>query len=134
MRKYIADERTKVFEMLGNLFGWSYMVLAFGPWFDQNVAPHLLTTELMRSLHPSLDLMRASRQAAPGFVAQKVDENSIAAGPNSQWYVWGGTWERFQRIGHCLFALVVGFSGSLLARYFSGRCRASRVDKHLSPE
>jgi hypothetical protein len=31
----------------GALFGWGYLLLVFGPWFNTNVAPHLLSTKLL---------------------------------------------------------------------------------------
>src|SRR5580704_16254064 len=33
------------------LFGWGYMILAFGPWFQTEIRPHLITTPLLDFLH-----------------------------------------------------------------------------------
>ncbi len=32
----------------------AYLLLAFGPWFNTNIAPHLTTTKLFRYLYPKL--------------------------------------------------------------------------------
>src|SRR5262249_24755301 len=36
------------------IFGWGYLVLAFGPWCREFVRPHLLTESALQRLHPHL--------------------------------------------------------------------------------
>jgi hypothetical protein len=36
------------------LFGWAYLLLVFGPWFNSSVKPRLVTTRLITYLHQKL--------------------------------------------------------------------------------
>src|SRR4051794_30069555 len=38
------------------LFGWGSMILAFAPWFHQEVKPHLLTSRLAALAGPALPI------------------------------------------------------------------------------
>jgi hypothetical protein len=37
-----------------SLFGWSYLILAYGPWFESAVSPHLASTRLLQWAYPTM--------------------------------------------------------------------------------
>ena len=44
--------QTRLFWTAFALFGWTYVICVFGPWFESQVKPYLATTRLLKLLHP----------------------------------------------------------------------------------
>jgi len=47
-------ERLRAFWVGFAVLGWGYMLLGYGPWFQNHVSPSLLTSALASSLYPKL--------------------------------------------------------------------------------
>jgi hypothetical protein len=111
------------------LFGWSYALMAFGPWFNLEVQTHLITTraaaELYLVAHPALPI---SQQTQP---VMDMDLYSYAY----RSYDLGLLWERrrvnFIRVGHAVAAQVLAFLGGVLARRFHDSMRDHEPDRRL---
>jgi hypothetical protein len=116
------------------LFGWGYGVLAFGPWFVDQVQPKLPTTQLLGYLYGKLHPTPASGVQLAGTWGQAVTVNgnvfltdtALTSAPqpttaSARWRVFalGGVVadpEPFQRVGQCLFALLAALVGGLASR------------------
>jgi hypothetical protein len=94
------------------LFGWSYMLLAFGPWFQSEVKPHLVTTSLLTFLHGRITPIPAGAFA-------HYDNVYIANATTGIWnIVKPVNSEVFQRTGHCIAGFLAALIGAALARFF----------------
>jgi len=126
------------------LFGWIYVGLSLVP----SVEPRLITTRALSYLDSkvpgrSLKIARVRHSVSwsyrsPGNEVQDVafsmDGSRLATSSQGNVWVWDattgkllggwrGTTDNFVRIGHSLFALLVGWFGAQLSRYL---CPASR--------
>jgi hypothetical protein len=124
------------------LFGWIYLGLSLVP----SIESRLITTKALAYLDskvPGRPLNMVALQTTvtnSGSPSDPVQSAIFAIGTNqlvttSQglWILdvttgklrsgWGGSTENFVRIGHALFALLVGWLGGQLSRH---QCRASR--------
>jgi hypothetical protein len=132
------------------LFGWIYVGLALAP----SVESRLITTKLLAYLDSkvpgrqagivTLQISGTGPGAANGQIqnlAFTIDGSQLATsswGKVKLWNVttgkllggWGGTTENFVRIGHSLFALLVGSFGGKLARRL---CQASSPTEIPAP-
>jgi hypothetical protein len=123
------------------LFGWSYLVLAFGPWFGDSVQPRLPTTALLDYAHGKLQpataqtanlswILTGSLNSTAGYV---VAPPAPASGSTVAFVASKGTLtatapttlaffltptnqEQFRRVGHCLFALLAALIGGMASR------------------
>jgi hypothetical protein len=110
------------------VIAWISMFLAFGPWAAGQVRHNLVTDQLLRSIHRLITPIHAARHVRPGFQLQQESENSYRTGPQSIFEVWGGTWQATQRIGHSMWAIVLGLAGGYLAVNLSGRGDGGRLE------
>lgn len=105
--------------------GWAYLLLSFGPWFDEHVAPHLLTTHLvdagcdwafpdvravtftvMKTV-PAISTRSATTVLRPAPMTRSAPARrvrSVAIGRRSR--------EPYRRIGHSLAALLLALVGT----------------------
>jgi len=124
-----------------SVFGWAYVVLAFG-WFGINVSHQLLTTKLLAYALPKLQQTANSPAIVAVSSAGQVysvplvrrrnlplspDEALVvAAGADKTVKLWNATtvslpgvqlpsWDHFQRVGHSLFGLLIALVGGLSA-------------------
>ncbi len=125
------------------LFGWIYLGLSVVP----SIESRLITTKALAYLDSKVPgrtqagfivRLALTGSGAPNNQVQNVAitavGNQLATSSQGQvriWDVatgrllrgWGGTTENFVRIGHSLFALLVGWFGGLLSHHL---CRPSR--------
>jgi hypothetical protein len=96
-------------------FGWSYLLLAFGPGCETSIRPRLLTTKLLDALAPMVhpttraELLYAVVVSPPGRTG-----DGMAAGTGNPAVVH----QHFQDIGHALIALLLAAIGGMASRYF----------------
>jgi len=96
------------------LFGWGYLVLAFGPWFAMEVQPHLASTRLMAELYP---ILHSSPPSAKTFAYVKdMDLYSYAYRDYDTLVMWERNRMNFIRSGHAAFAQLLALAGGFLAR------------------
>jgi hypothetical protein len=121
------------------LFGSSYLLLVFGPWFDGNVRQHLLTERLLLYLHPKL------QQATQKQVILSLVDGTVVSGdrlhprasnslPLPAGLILGGptpvsTSENFSQIGHSILAVAMGLLGGILSRLFWHRSQSDQAVK-----
>ncbi|MBI3463731.1 MAG: hypothetical protein HY000_11845 [Planctomycetes bacterium] len=110
------------------VFGWGYLALVFGPWFQVIIVPRLLTSHCLLYLHPKLqqwlgpgwcDSSHAiiypvafTSEGLPlyaGDTGKVIRNNLIMASPPIS---------NFETIGHSLFTLLFAAVGSLVASWF----------------
>jgi hypothetical protein len=93
------------------LFGWSYLIVVFGPWFRTEVAPHLVTTPILEYVEVHI------KQLPPGAVPY---HNSYYIGAvRTPWsYLGPRNGEEYMRTGHSLVGLLVALIGGILGRLF----------------
>ena len=95
------------------LFGWVYLLLAFEPWADQDLAPALLSTHGIAWLESSLG----------NEEGQAVVNNVIVTGSShSMIRLWKFS-NPFLQIGHSVFALLFGLFGGMVAGWMSGSAK-----------
>lgn len=102
-------------------FGSVYLVLAFGPWFREEVRPHLPTTWLIENLPQK-----------HSEILKCPDDLETIPGPGNLTYSVGGfhRWNSVpfvaspkldvsirEQIGHSLFAFIFAFMASSIARF-----------------
>jgi len=129
------------------LFAGGYMALAVGPWLSDRFQPQLGTTHLLQYVHgrlipdpaPTAGQLQELRDMRSGLVAQLdiskrharsasdplvrhmrrelegVDYQLAAAKAATLPY------DQFEGVGHCLFALLAGVVGGLVATWFYAR-------------
>jgi hypothetical protein len=103
------------------LFGWSYFVLAFAPWFESDVRPRLLTNRLFTQLYPRVVGM------PPGSFAHYNNFWLADSGTGKWSLVRNGSSDHFEHTAHCLAALAAGLAGGILGRcLFATRGRGDR--------
>jgi hypothetical protein len=104
------------------VFGWGYAILALAPGFWSGVRPYLIASHLLGDLANLLNLPNAE-QPHPNHDWTRVPLDSGLD-------VWFTTvrGERFQRIGHSLFAVVHGVFGGFLASWIESRWKARPVE------
>jgi hypothetical protein len=97
------------------LFSGSYLALAIGPWQSDTIQPQLGTTHLLNYLHAKL----ASPQLDTNVIAAPFQGFVLKRSSGSATYLVVAT--PFQRVGHCLFALLAGLAGGTIAGWFYAR-------------
>jgi hypothetical protein len=109
------------------LFGWVYLLLAFEPWADQDLAPALLSTHGIAWLESSLGNEKG----------QAVMNNVIVSTSHSRIHLWNVSSgspavinPSFLQIGHSVLALLFGLFGGMVAGWMSGT--AKRVADDLA--
>jgi hypothetical protein len=107
------------------VIAWIYLFLAFGPWAVGQVRDHLVTDQLLRPIHRLITPTHAAQYVEPGFQLQQKSENTYQTGPRSVFEIWGGTWQVTQRIGHSMWAILLGLAGGYLAIYFGNQRKAA---------
>jgi hypothetical protein len=139
------------------LFGWGYLTLAFGPWFAEQVRPQLPTTRLLDYVHGKVVesteanatfsvVLPAQNQVMTGSATTTTAKNvfvltastggsqaaRVTASSFSQpfrlLFAGAGNYEPFQRVGHCLFALLAGLVGAIVARRFHAGLRRAEAE------
>lgn len=121
------------------IFGFGYLTLATGPWFEDAVGPRLFTTKLLETLYvvwnPEGHWMSTRlwdpRNGRPISLPSTVStpaaisrgQRLAAAGTTRSVWPWAFGTDipnpySFQGIGHALCALAAGMIGGLVARRF----------------
>ncbi len=103
-------------------FGVGYLVLAFGPWFEDAIRPRLLTTKLLDLTGPLLD--PASRGGKPLQFSPDGSQILLLSRPPSVARIWGpdaSRQVRFETIGHCLASGLLALLGGFTTRGFYER-------------
>ena len=130
------------------LCGWLYLLVHFGPWFNEEMSPFMFTTACLDLLYPHVAAVEQKTAMADptgdtvyglagGFGATTAPAHTI-------WEHWTGIdgagdgfnlvndfivtrSTSFELIGHALFALLFAYLGGLTARRFAklGAARAS---------
>jgi hypothetical protein len=107
------------------IFGCGYMLLAFGPWFDEHVGRSLISQQI---LERSAGLFGHQADLGPhevstfwqnknfGRQAEFVSDPSYFASVGRMLHYWD-----YLLIGHCVFTLLSGLAGALLASRFCTR-------------
>jgi hypothetical protein len=138
-------ETTRAFWLGFALFGWCYLVGTLIPPIESR----LMTTKALAYLDSKLQERPAtlytviSSGTGSGSTTNQIQSIALntlgnplttsSPGRVRIWDVatgrlvggWGGTTEHFVRIGHTLFAVIVGWLGGLLSRHFHARHRAT---------
>jgi hypothetical protein len=102
-------------------FGSAYLVLAFGPWFREEVRPHLPTTWIIEKLpQKHLEILKCPEDLesipGPGNLTYSVSGfqrwNAVpfVTSPNLDVSIR-------EQIGHSLFAFIFAFMASSIARF-----------------
>jgi len=139
-------ESRRAFWLGFTLFGWIYLAFSLVP----SIESRLITTKALafldskvpgRSLGIVTVRLSGNGAGSPSNQVQNIaftiDGKQLATSSQGQvrlWDVttgrvlggWSGTTENFVRIGHSLFALLVGWFGGLLSRRL---CRCSRAQE-----
>ena len=90
------------------LFGWSYLVLTYGPTMRDSVRPLAVTDGILDLVYEVV-----KRDSPPAFVGQP----NIPV-PRNRY---------FQPVGHSLFALIFAFIGGVVGNWFS---RGAKCNSH----
>ncbi len=116
--------------------GWLYLLMNFGPWFDDHVSPYLFTTAFLDLIYPHVAAVEQTAMV-PG-----KNVYGLAGGFGGGFELPGswGHWtaidgapqgfgavnnfvflrpQSFHIIGHSLFALVFAYLGGITARRFA---------------
>ncbi len=97
------------------LIGWGYLLLGFGPWCAEQVRPHLITTWLVDRLYPSIAPSEVIGVDFDFKVATSSTPSQKGLSPHV-YLLATNSREPFQRIGQCLWALLLAFVGGRIAR------------------
>jgi hypothetical protein len=130
------------------VFGWGYFLLTFGPYSASDVRSMLPTTQALAYLHARLRpggfSLLTTVYPPPGgsgiakAVFTDVQPASVPAmvsappAPGSYTFVErlatvGDNFDHFLRVGHCLFTLIAGSFGALIAlRFYRGAAPPQR--------
>jgi hypothetical protein len=114
------------------LFGWGYVMLAFGPWASEAIAPHLPTTMWLDAsyakLHPGDSEAGQARRLWEDALRNYIvavntpsgANSAVAFSPDGKLVVSaappGPAPEPFLRVGHSLWALLAACVGGLVGR------------------
>ena len=133
----VTREHTRSFSVGFAFLGWVYLLLMYGPWFRENVAPHMLSTKGLGFAYEKLFGVEppnsAGGQFGMAFADFDVDGNAdiLLANDKGVYMNLGAgrfatvtaratatrpTQLDFNRIGHCGLALVLAVAGGILAR------------------
>jgi hypothetical protein len=121
-----------------NAFGWGYLLACFGPWCEENLRPHLVTSWLIERaapfvVHPRVLTIYQLGQNAPRIVDSVLavpDDLTVVAQGSLHSYTYYSGWPsaiqtrtlgpgdpaHVQRIGHSLLALVAAAIGGAAGR------------------
>ena len=106
------------------VFGWTYLVLSLGPWFEEHVGPWLLTS-------------RAADEVYARFVHKDTNTEMLELMGSSDLYPWGPNvpiwmneprYARYRRIIHILSTIAHGMAGGLVAFVFTRKPRSARPE------
>ena len=89
------------------VFGWGYGILAFGPWFSENVEPWLLTTRILDELFMRF-IAPVKIYRGRGLISIPGIGNPAARWVNHDEYI------RFIRTGHSLSLIVHCVAGGFI--------------------
>jgi hypothetical protein len=98
------------------VFGWGYAVLALAPGFWTDVRPYLIASHLLGDLANLLGLTNNRERS--------LNSNLLPRGSGLDAWFMTIHGERFQRIGHSLFAVLHGVFGGFLAVWIEARRKA----------
>jgi hypothetical protein len=141
-------EGKRAFALGFALFAAGYLVLAMGPWFSEQFAPKLPTTQLLDYLHgqvvgtPVALKLTGNVMLSGGSTTLSADQllltwvnaNGATKQAATSSYIkrfigmaapGAANYEPFLWVGHCLFALLAGLMGGLVARRFQRTCPAT---------
>lgn len=115
------------------VLGCGYMLLTFVPWFDEHVGRSLISQQVLEKSAGlfGYDTPRATGERDETFWDYK-DFSRNTEFTNDQKYlnsIRGIThyWD-YLFTGHCLFTLLSGLAGGLLANWFYARCEIQAKD------
>lgn len=115
------------------VFGWCYLVVVFGPWFDRYVGPRLLSTHGIAYLQTVM----SDQTATIWDSGNSTVFRSAEYGPMLIWDASSGrplarvNGVYFQQIGHCVTVVLIGVIGGGLACCFHAKYGKPQAN-HLS--
>jgi hypothetical protein len=131
----VTREQTRALFVGFAFLGWVYLLVIYGPWFGENVAPHMLSSQGLGFAYEKLFGPASSITGAQyGLTFADFDTDAVAdivlTNDGSQLYrgVGAGRFAMptasptrpepadFNRIGHCGLALVLAVVGGVVAR------------------
>ncbi len=121
-----------------SLFGWGYLIVSVGPWFASEIEPNLITRQGLAVLHAFMhegrEFDRATVTVGSNAPFQTIQNKladlksrgidnvklKMSSDPNSAMstLILTANFADFMRIGHCLFALIAGGIGGMIAAQF----------------
>lgn len=93
--------------------GGAYALCAFGPWFQMEVQPHLLTTRIFSELYPRFHPPPLPK--ARDVPAADMDLFSYQYRTYDQLLLWNRQLVNFVRIGHAICVQALSLLGGFLA-------------------
>ncbi|MBI1904593.1 MAG: hypothetical protein HYS13_26150 [Planctomycetia bacterium] len=125
----VTRKETRSFCVGFAFLGWVYLLLMYGPWFGENVAPHMLSTQGLGFAYEKLFGTEAPNTVGRQFGLTFADFDTDGSGDivltnGSRLYRNAAapapatlpTHGDFSRIGHCGLALILAVAGGVLAR------------------
>lgn len=106
-----------------SLAGWTYLLITFGPWFNLNVRPRLLTTQFAQYLQPRVQELVQLMQDSDH--ERKMEAYFVA---HTGWKATGPPWSRFEQTMHCIVAWLLAIAAGVICR----RRQARRTRPTLS--
>jgi hypothetical protein len=106
------------------VFGWGYMLLAFGPWFSEHVSANLISHQVLETSASLFGHQAAIGQNVSTFWENKdwsrqagfVTDQKYRASIGRTMHYWD-----YLFVGHCLFTLISGLAGGFIGCWFYAR-------------
>jgi hypothetical protein len=134
-------------------FGLAYLALAMGPWAAEQVGPHLASTRLLRYAGPRIDSTPQAADQVLSFDAAPSGGSTVevlgktpyikrlfavnppraAAAFTARLVFTPAATDAFMRAGHCLFAVLPGALGGVVARRFAAPRHEDMPDREERP-
>jgi hypothetical protein len=105
-------------------FAGVYFVIALVYPFEIFVRPNLLTSKLLNDLYPPVTGRAIERTFVRGPIEPFFYAPDLLIPAPELPFAWKGTYICYVRTGHCLFALLSGIVGVVLARFLNARDHA----------
>lgn len=95
------------------VFGWAYMVMVYGPWFEGHVGRRLVTTGVLGSVHATL-------QKPTQVLFYRGDDEQYLSQLESSLAQTDRSLAHVEAVGQPLFALLFALVGGVAGRWVYG--------------